>query len=784
MTTRPNIICLIAFVSLAVPMMAQQAGERLDSLVKTLNLKEVVVTAKKIRQSGDTISYTASSYMGKTDKTLEDLLRNMPGIEVKSDGQIIYNGQWINEFYIEGLDMLGSNYGVATKNIDAQDIGAVQILKDHQDVKMLQGVQRGSAPAMNIRLKKSAKGIWSSTINGALGSQPNISWDVAATLMNFSRKSQSISVYKTNNVGNDLRPEISAPTTYPSAYGTGILYPEKPSLPDKFAYRNESHSFSANQLFKLSEDKTLTFNLNYLYDREKRESTDETVYLSDSLARYVVNESNLANIRQHFISAHAVYKLNGSKSYLKNTISASASFPKGDGIINETILQKFSGHNVSVADNLKINYKKGNGGIADASFNISYTDKKGRLALPGDEFAQMITQRAFKTEGVASIVACRIPHFMFNLNGEVDLIRQQVINDRSIADVVEPVNLHTWQVGCRITPKLLWHNGQRFQWLVYVPMGILYYDSDESSWAYSKTFFSFRPYSNITYKSSDNLTLSLTTIVEEAMPSALSLMAQKRYMDYRTTMSNPNHIEATLNRTLKTSLNASYSNVLEMLFGSATLTYAKSRYSNSTGYDISDNVINYMLLPISTNSRIMQFDQTFSKGFFRWKSKVSEAFTIGRNKAEYIVNDTERNGKSNYLKINLSYTATFAQWLSFETSNDFTLSRAYTDGTAYNDTKRTFTNTSSVALSPCNGFNVIPSVMYYNNNYSSAYRNNVFLNCNFEFTLGTTIFSLQCSNLLDNSIFRRYNDNGIIRYSSEYKLRGRTIIFGVRLRIT
>ena len=82
----------------------------------------------------------------------------MPGIEVKSDGQIIYNGQWINEFYIEGLDMLGSNYGVATKNIDAHDIGTVQILEDHQDVKMLQGVRRGAAPAMNIRLKQSAKG--------------------------------------------------------------------------------------------------------------------------------------------------------------------------------------------------------------------------------------------------------------------------------------------------------------------------------------------------------------------------------------------------------------------------------------------------------------------------------------------------------------------------------------------------------------------------------------------------------------------------------------------------
>lgn len=85
-------ILVFFIISFAVPMWAQQDDERLDSLIRTLELKEVVVTAKKIRQSGDTISYAASSYISKNDKTLEDLLRKMPGIEVKSDGQIIYNG--------------------------------------------------------------------------------------------------------------------------------------------------------------------------------------------------------------------------------------------------------------------------------------------------------------------------------------------------------------------------------------------------------------------------------------------------------------------------------------------------------------------------------------------------------------------------------------------------------------------------------------------------------------------------------------------------------------------
>lgn len=777
------ILSLLLFL-FAVPGMAQQADERLDSLIRTLELQEVVVTAKKIRQSGDTISYAASSYISKNDKTLEDLLRKMPGIEIKADGQILYNGQWINEFYIEGLDMLGSNYSVATKNIDAHDIGIVQIMEDHQDVKMLQGVKRGSAPAMNIRLKQSAKGIWSSTLNGALGSQPNVSWDGAATLLNFRKKSQNISVYKTNNIGVDLRPEINAPSTFTSSYGTGILYPEKPSLSDKYAYDNLSHSLSVNQLIKLNEDKTLTFNLNYLYDKEKRESNDETTYLADSLSRYIVNESNSADIHQHFVGTHTVYKLNGKKTYLKNTLSAHASFPKGNGLINDLILQKFSAHTVSIDDILKINYKKRNGGVADASLHLNYSDREGFLHLPTVEMAQRIKQRNFLSDGAASIIAIAIPHFMFNLNGEFDAAYQQAVTALNIEHGSTPGSITTWQIGARVTPKVLWHYGQRFQWLVYVPVGFCHYNSEEGLWSYDKTFLSIRPYSNMTYKLSDKFSFSLTAIGEESMPTALSLMAQKHLVDYRTSISNPGHEEAVMNRSLKSAINASYRSVLDMLFGSVTFTYAQSRQGNASGYDITDGVISYIRLPFSTDSRIWQFDQTLSKGFFRWNSKISESFSIGLNDSEYYIGDRLREGRSKYLRARISYNASFTRWLSFDTSNELTLSKSYTDRQPNDGTKHTFANSTSLIVWPYKQLSLSPSVMFYHNNYSSSYQNNTFLNFNIEYTFGNVILSLQCSNLMDNNVFRRFSDNGIVRYSSEYRLRGRTIMFGIRIRLT
>lgn len=777
------ILCFGALLSHAVSIKAQHANRRLDSIINTLELKEVIVTAKKIRQSGDTISYSAATYRDKTDKTLEDLLSKMPNIEVKPNGQITYNGQWIKEFYIEGLDLLGSNYGVATRNIDARDIGSVQILQNHQDKKLLQGIESGDAPAMNIKLKKSVLGIWSSSLQAAIGGQPDLSWDASATLMNFRRNSQNISVYKTNNIGNDLRQEVSAPVTFNSSYGTQILFPYSPSMSNSYAYRNNSHSLTVNQLFKLNEDRTLALNLNYLLDKEKREATERTTYLADSIARHVIDGSNNACMRQHFISARAVYKLNSKGRYLKNTFAASASLPRGCGLINDLIMQQFSGHSFGVDDVLQMDYRTKRGGFGEAKLRVGYTDKHGILRLVDREMTQAVKQRNLSTDGAASVIAVGVPHFKFNLNCGFDAQCQQATTELDLTKIRNSGNQRTWQVGVRITPKFLFHYGQLFQLQIYAPAGFEYYTSTDGAWEYGKMFFSFKPYIGITFKPSDRYSFSLTSICEESMPSSLSLMAQSRYIDYRTTISNPYHLEPKINRSVRTALSTSYTSVLDMLFGGVTLTHIYTHNSLSYGYEVTGDIIDYTGLPYSTNGNIWQGDQTFSKGFFKWNSKITESFTIGTSQNEFYVDNAMHRGVSNYLRAKISFNASFASWISFDTSNEFSLSKTYTDGISNGSPKHTFANATSFVFWPFKQLSLIPSVMYYYNDYSMSYRNNTFLNCNIEYSLGNAILSLKCSNLLDNRVFCRYNDNGIIRYSSQYRLRGRTIILGVRFRM-
>lgn len=102
---------------------------------KSTALKEVVVKAPAIYQRGDTLSYNLASYIGKNDYTLKDAMKKLPGIEVGDKGSIKYLGKEISNFYINGMDLLGGRYNIATTNIPASFVNSVQVLNNHQAVK-------------------------------------------------------------------------------------------------------------------------------------------------------------------------------------------------------------------------------------------------------------------------------------------------------------------------------------------------------------------------------------------------------------------------------------------------------------------------------------------------------------------------------------------------------------------------------------------------------------------------------------------------------------------------
>ena len=57
---------------------------------EAIQLKEVSVKADRIREQGDTITYYVASFSQSQDRTIGDVLKRMPGIDVSKNGKIQY----------------------------------------------------------------------------------------------------------------------------------------------------------------------------------------------------------------------------------------------------------------------------------------------------------------------------------------------------------------------------------------------------------------------------------------------------------------------------------------------------------------------------------------------------------------------------------------------------------------------------------------------------------------------------------------------------------------------
>ena len=74
----------------------------LSSTDNVLGSATVSVTASRVEQRDDTTMFNAAAYRVPEGSTLEALVKQLPGVEVKDDGTIKWNGKTVSEFLING----------------------------------------------------------------------------------------------------------------------------------------------------------------------------------------------------------------------------------------------------------------------------------------------------------------------------------------------------------------------------------------------------------------------------------------------------------------------------------------------------------------------------------------------------------------------------------------------------------------------------------------------------------------------------------------------------------
>ncbi|MBU2951676.1 TonB-dependent receptor family protein [Tamlana agarivorans] len=130
---------------------------------------EMPVTIK-----GDTIVYNTDSFTSGTERKLEDVLNKLPGVEVNDDGEIEVEGKTVGKVMIEGKDFFDGDSKLATKNIPANAIDKVEVLKNYAEIGQLSGVTNNQDNiAINIKLKEGKKNFWFGDITGGAGVATN-----------------------------------------------------------------------------------------------------------------------------------------------------------------------------------------------------------------------------------------------------------------------------------------------------------------------------------------------------------------------------------------------------------------------------------------------------------------------------------------------------------------------------------------------------------------------------------------------------------------------------------
>src|SRR5690606_21573494 len=129
-----------------------------------------IVHEMPVSIKGDTIIYNADSFTSGTERKLEDVLKKLPGVEVDEDGNIKVEGKEVSKLMVEGKDFFDGDTKLGAKNIPADAIDKVQVLRNYNENDQMRSVTDNQDNlAMNIKLKEGKKNFWFGEISAAAG---------------------------------------------------------------------------------------------------------------------------------------------------------------------------------------------------------------------------------------------------------------------------------------------------------------------------------------------------------------------------------------------------------------------------------------------------------------------------------------------------------------------------------------------------------------------------------------------------------------------------------------
>ncbi|MBJ7882362.1 outer membrane beta-barrel protein [Gelidibacter salicanalis] len=139
--------------------------------LKTANLLEEVIIRSRapITVKKDTLEFNVASFKTKKDANVEDLLKELPGVEVEEDGSIKVNGKAVSQIFVNGKPFFGNDPTITTRNLTKELIEKVQITDTKSKAEAFSG-EKGDSESKTINLtikEENNKGVFGRVSAGA-----------------------------------------------------------------------------------------------------------------------------------------------------------------------------------------------------------------------------------------------------------------------------------------------------------------------------------------------------------------------------------------------------------------------------------------------------------------------------------------------------------------------------------------------------------------------------------------------------------------------------------------
>lgn len=311
--------------------------------VASVLLEDVEIKSRpRIRQQGDTLSYDVSSFAKSEDRSIGDVLKRMPGIEVSESGQIKYQGKSISNFYIDGDDLLSDKYKIGTHTIKHNMVKDVQVLNNHEHMKVMKNKRYSDEVALNLVIKDEAKMKLSgqSKVGAGLPHQ----YDVEANTILFNKKYKGLNVLQANNVGRDLTSEVKGFDSKSLLTKLGISPINNllslgtvgnPPIGQPYYLLNHTVGLNANNLFHLKSKWQVVSNLQVIYDKNTKDFSGLTQYYTPTDTFTFLEQQETA-LKQKLAALSLKATKNEENVFVMNTLQLEYEHHRSNGLVQQS----------------------------------------------------------------------------------------------------------------------------------------------------------------------------------------------------------------------------------------------------------------------------------------------------------------------------------------------------------------------------------------------------------------------------------------------------------------